>query len=69
MKNKELKERVKKAGLTQSEFADKLGISLATLALKNNGKSEWTLSQAKAIRNILNLSEEEFNFLFLEGDD
>lgn len=41
-----------KAGLTQGEVAKKIGIAPNSYSFKENGKREFTLSEAKAIADI-----------------
>lgn len=39
--------------ITASELAEKLGITISTMSIKLNGKSDFTLKEALKIRAIL----------------
>lgn len=43
-----------KFGLTQKDLADKLDISVTSYSLKETGKSQFTLKEAKEIANLFN---------------
>lgn len=53
------------AGLTQREFADKVGVSLATITNWEGGKSEPDLSQ---VRKISELSGIPLDFIFVQRE-
>lgn len=48
--------------LKQQDIAEKLGISETTYNRKENGNSEFTISEAKQISDILNVSINEIFF-------
>ena len=50
-------------GYSQGEMAEKLGISRDSYNLKENGKSEFKLSE---IKDILDILDKEFVDIFLE---
>lgn len=52
-----LKGRLAEAGMTQSELADSLGMSRATLSMKMNGKREFTLAELRIIVKLLNIED------------
>ena len=52
-----------RAGLTQSELAEKLNVSAFTISMWENGKTEPRLSQAKELANIFNCSLDDIIFL------
>lgn len=52
--NQELKELLRKSGITHKDIAARLNInSLGTVSLKLNGKSIITLEEANGIRELL----------------
>lgn len=50
---------IKLAGYSLSELADKLGITRRTLANKINGYSDFTISEALTIKEIVGKSIDE----------
>lgn len=51
----ELKMLINKAGLTQADVGDALGIkSLTTVNLKLNGKADFTTKEARILKNLIN---------------
>ena len=51
----ELKMLINKAGLTQSDVGEALGIkSLTTVNLKLNGKADFTTKEAQILKNLIN---------------
>lgn len=59
-----LRYKIRSQNMTIIQFADDLGISTSTLYKKMKGKTEWTYKEMRNIKNILNLSYEEFNKVF-----
>lgn len=59
MKNTKLKARRVELGLRQEDMAEKLGITLTTYSLKENGKREFIGSEILRILNILNCRYED----------
>ena len=54
-----LKEKIKEKFNTQSAFAEALGINVATLNLKLNGKTDWSLTEVEKVCTLLNISTTE----------
>lgn len=55
-------------GLTQVEFATKLGMDARTYNLKENGKRKFSLEDINKVSKILDLSLSEVNDIFLQLD-
>ncbi|MDY5912430.1 MAG: helix-turn-helix transcriptional regulator [Inconstantimicrobium porci] len=55
-------------GLTQRKIAKKLGISEKSYNHKEQGKSDFKLQEVKSISKKINLSMEEVNNIFFDGD-
>ena len=55
-------------GLTQVEFADKLGMDVRSYNLKENGKRVFSLEEVSKVSKILGLSLNEINDIFLHLD-
>ena len=53
--------------LTQEEIAKELGINIKSYNLKENGKREFTLDEAKKISNLLKLNLNEVNDIFFDS--
>ena len=53
--------------LTQEEIAKEVGINLKSYNLKENGKREFTLDEAKKISNLLELNLNEVNDIFFNS--
>lgn len=62
-----IKDARKKAGMTQNELAEKLGINRATLSKYENGQIDPTVSQLMKIADALNLPL--FDLFFADSDD
>ena len=60
-----LKYYINRAGITQSELADYMGISLSALQYKMRGRIRWTIKDAKDIKECLDLSNEEVIKIFM----
>ena len=54
--------------LTQEEIAKEVGINIKSYNLKENGKREFTLDEAKKISNLLKLNLNEVNDIFFNSD-
>lgn len=54
-------------GLTQTDVAEMLGVTLGTYSNKLNGRSFFTDDEKVALAGILSLSLEEMNEAFYEG--
>ena len=48
-----VKAEIARKGITLEVIAKALGITLTTLSLKMNGKYQFTLKEAKKIKNVL----------------
>ena len=53
--------------LTQEEIAKEVGINIKSYNLKENGKRECTLDEAKKISNLLKLNLNEVNDIFFDS--
>ena len=53
--------------LTQEEIAKEVGINIESYNLKENGKREFTLDEAKKISNLLKLNLNEVNDIFFDS--
>ena len=53
--------------LTQEEIAKEVGINLKSYNLKENGKREFTLDEAKKISSLLKLNLNELNDIFFNS--
>ncbi|WP_303823180.1 helix-turn-helix transcriptional regulator [Ruminococcus flavefaciens] len=53
-----------RANITKEEIAKRLNINIATLYRKFNGESDFTLSELKALKEILGLSKEDVDRIF-----
>ena len=61
-----LKETRKKRKVTQADMAKSLGYSgKAGYCFLESGKIKVTIEQSKQIKNILNLTDEEYRLIFL----
>ncbi|WP_027633345.1 helix-turn-helix transcriptional regulator [Clostridium hydrogeniformans] len=68
MVNRKLKSLRAKYGDTQTDLADFLDIRVSTFNFKENGKTEFTLSEAYKISRKYNSSIEEIFFTDLDVD-
>lgn len=62
-----LKKRIDDSGLKRDFIADFLGIDRASLYNKLQGKTEFVVSEAGALKEILNLSEKEASSIFFSN--
>ena len=53
--------------LTQEEIAKEVGINIKSYNLKEYGKREFTLDEAKKISNLLKLNLNEVNDIFFNS--
>lgn len=51
-------------GMTQSELAEKLGLSKASFSYKMNGLRQWKAMELKKIKKILCLDDATFMSIF-----
>lgn len=47
-----------------ADLASALGIHPSTMSQKLNGKTEFTIGEADALKNVLNLTNDEINDIF-----
>lgn len=59
-----LREKIKAVYGTQMEFADAMGMNVATLNAKLNGKTDWTLSEIEKACALLGISMDEIKGYF-----
>ena len=59
-----LKFKMKEAGLTNQSFSSVLGMSLSSFYKRTQGKVEWTAKEMKTAKDVLKLSNDEFNLIF-----
>lgn len=55
---------LKRKGITQEEFAKKLGISRMSLSNRLNGKVQWNLDEMKIAEKVLKLTGDEMRAVF-----
>lgn len=69
---KNLKAEIARAGMTNPEMEDVIGVKYATLWRLLNGKRQWRLSEMTAIQSELEERNGAFytlDYLFGDGDD
>ena len=66
VKTVELKVAMMRRGLTQAKAAEALGICQAALNYKINNKRQFKVSEIAKLRDLLGLSPEQMNEIFLE---
>ena len=59
-----LKYKMKTFDLSSDVFAEKIGISLTSFYKRTNEQVEWTCKEMKVVKDVLNLTNEEFNKIF-----
>lgn len=59
-----LKKEIKRANMTYSDIAEKLGITRSAFSKKMSGVNDFKASQTWAIKKILNLSGEKAEQIF-----
>lgn len=59
-----LREQIKTVFGTQKAFADAMGMNVATLNSKLNGKAEWTLAEIEKACKLLSISTDEIKDYF-----
>lgn len=67
MNRVELKVAMTRKGIRHIELANQLNINPATLYNKMSGETEFTLAEVRNMKQILELSNEAFNDIFLIG--
>lgn len=66
VKTVELKVAMLRRGLTQEKAAEALEICQGTLSGKINNKHQFKVSEIAKLRDLLGLSQEQMNDIFLE---
>lgn len=59
-----LQKAVKKSGLKKSHIADQMGMNPKTLWRKLSGQTEFTLSEADKLGEVLGMNQEEKRNIF-----
>lgn len=59
-----LREKIRAVFGTQKAFADAMGMNVATLNAKLNGKTDWTLTEIEKVCTRLNIATTETNDYF-----
>lgn len=60
----ELKRLIRRKGFTLEELSQKIGLSKTSLSYKINNKIDFKTKEIKKIQNILNLTDEQRDFIF-----
>lgn len=66
MANEELRKKIDESGLKMIYIADQLGIHRVTLRDKLSGKTEFTVSEAGKLADILKLNRVEKDDIFFK---
>lgn len=63
-----LKGAIRSCGFTQETISAKIGLSLSRFNAKINetNGAEFTLGEVKALKQVLNLTSEQFDSIFLQ---
>ena len=67
MSKNALKDKIKESGLSQEAIAAALNISRVTLNEKINGRSDFKISEAKQLKEKLNLTNEQVFSIFFDS--
>ena len=59
-----LRGRIKEYGLTHEDLANKINIAQSTFSAKLNNKYDFTITEIKAISNVLEISRDEIGLYF-----
>lgn len=59
-----LNQKIRDSGIKLNWIEEALGLSYMGLKRKLNGETEFKVSEANKIAQVLNLSEEDFNAIF-----
>jgi DNA-binding XRE family transcriptional regulator len=60
-------DKIKESGLSQEAIAAALNISRVTLNEKLNGRSDFKVSEAKQLKETLNLTNEQVYSIFFDS--
>ena len=70
MKSALLKGKIREHDMTQSQFAEKIGVSLSRFNAKLNNTSgaEFSLGEVRAIKTVLNLDSDTVDAIFFREE-
>lgn len=57
-----------RAGVGKEDLAKSLNVNLTTIYRKINGESDFTLSELKALKRVLNLSNDDVDRIFFSEE-
>ena len=60
----ELRAAVARKGLTMGELAEKIGIGIASMSNKANGRMDFRASEIERIAEVLNLNYKDIGIIF-----
>jgi hypothetical protein len=60
--------RIGTKGVTTDSFCEQLGLSKSAFYRKRNGRSEFSAREIRDIKNLLQLSDNEVDAIFFDGD-
>lgn len=63
-----LKAAIVRAGLTQGEFARKIGISLNTMTSRMSGETSFSIDEVDLTKNVLSIDNSEIIAIFFDGN-
>ena len=63
-----LKAAIVRAGYTQGEFAEKIGISINTLTRKMSGASSFNIDEVDKAKNVLGIDNSEICAIFFDAE-
>lgn len=63
-----LKAAIVRAGLTQGEFARKIGISLNTMTSRMSGETSFSIDEVDRTKNVLSIDNSEIIAIFFDGN-
>lgn len=64
----ELERVIKESGMKRSAIADKIKVNRCTFYLKVSGKREFSQKELMALKEVLNLDNDEFIRIFFNHD-
>ena len=67
MSKNALKDKIRESGLSQEAIAAALNTSRVTLNEKINGRSDFKISEAKQLKEKLNLTNEQVYSIFFDS--
>lgn len=63
-----LREKISESGIIMRHLAEKCGITPQSFSGKINGHSEFSISEAKVLRDLLNLTDDDFMAIFFADE-